>query len=172
MGKSKVGLALIDYLRDREKKVLLLESDTSDPDVYKAHFPHAEDALVGKEVDLGKADGWIELVNEASGFPDHTVVINSADRSNTGMEKYRAMPRESLSELDRKRIIFWDINRLRDSMELLRAFLNTYYGPPEKFELTPPRRPGRLLREKGKRLIFPTSPTAWPRGGTPTCGYQ
>ena len=31
MGKSKVSLALIDYLRDREKKGLLQESDTSDP---------------------------------------------------------------------------------------------------------------------------------------------
>ena len=171
MGKSKVGLALIDYLRDREKKVLLQESDTSDPDVYRPI------SLMRKMPLSARKLIWVTQMaglscNAARGFPDHTVVINSPDRSNTGMEKYRSMPRESLSELDRKRIIFWVINRQRDSMELLRAFLNTYYGPPEKFELTPPRRPGRLLREKGKRLIFPTSPTAWPRGGTPTCGYQ
>jgi len=167
VGKSKVSFALIDYLRDRETKVLLLESDTSNPDVYKAHFPHADDGLVCKEVDLDKAEGWIELVNAASEFPDHAVVINSAARSNTGMGKYGATLRETLSELDRKLTTFWVINRQRDSMELLRAFLNTYpdalvficrntyYGPPEKFELYNTSKTREIVEKKGKTLDFP-----------------
>ena len=52
-----MSFALIDNLCDGEKMVLLLESDTSDPEVYKAHFPHAEDGLVCKDVDLDNTDG-------------------------------------------------------------------------------------------------------------------
>ena len=52
VGKSKLSFALIDYLLDDGKKVLLLESDTSNPDVFKAHQPHENDALVCREADL------------------------------------------------------------------------------------------------------------------------
>ena len=86
VGKSKVSFALIDYLLDDGKKVLLLESDTSNPDVFKAHQPHENDTLVCREADLDSADGWIELVNIAAEFPKHCMVVNSAARSNRGLE--------------------------------------------------------------------------------------
>lgn len=71
VGKSKMCFALIDYLRDEGKKVLLLESDTSNPDVFKAHHSHADADLVCKENGLDTAEGWIELVNVCSEFPEH-----------------------------------------------------------------------------------------------------
>lgn len=43
VGKSKLAFALIDYLLDEEKQVVLLETDTSNPDVFKAHQPHEND---------------------------------------------------------------------------------------------------------------------------------
>ena len=63
VGKSKVSFALIDYLISNGHKVLLLESDTANPDVYKAHLAHANEGLVCKLSNLDEAEGWIELVN-------------------------------------------------------------------------------------------------------------
>ena len=93
VGKSKLSFALIDYLTEQEKKVLLLDTDTSNPDVYKAHHPYENENLSCKIADLDVSDGWIELVNVADEFPEHILVINSAARSNTGIEKYGAMLR-------------------------------------------------------------------------------
>ncbi|GAB1253946.1 hypothetical protein [Desulfovibrio falkowii] len=72
----------------------MLETDTSNPDVYKAHLPHENAALVCKLVNLDEAEGWIELVNFCDENPAYIAVVNSADRSNTGMEKYGACSRK------------------------------------------------------------------------------
>lgn len=167
VGKSKLSFALIDYLTLREKKILLLETDTSNPDVYKAHHPHDNDNLVSKIIDLDVSEGWIKLVNYADEFPEHVAVINSAARSNTGIEKYGAMLRETLGELNRELVTFWMLNRQRDSLELLRGFLNSfpdalihacrnmYFGAPEKFELYNKSKAHEIVGKKGKTLDFP-----------------
>ncbi|WP_302978455.1 protein mobD [Bilophila wadsworthia] len=167
VGKSKVCFALIDYLIGAGKNVLLLESDTANPDVFKAHLSHADDSLVCRQTDLDVPEGWIEMVNKINEFPDHAVVINSAARSNTGIEKYGAMLRETLDELNRNLVTFWVINRQRDSLELVRGFLNAfpdalihicrnlYYGPPEKFELYNKSKSREIVEKKGRTLDFP-----------------
>lgn len=167
VGKSKLAFALIDYLLDEEKQVVLLETDTSNPDVFKAHQPHENDRLICKEADLDSADGWIELVNAADEFPNHYLVINSAARSNIGLAKYGATLRETLAELDRNLLTFWIINRQRDSIELLRGFLNVfpdtlvhvcrnlYFGEPEKFERYNSSKSRELIERKGQTLDFP-----------------
>ena len=167
VGKSKLAFALIDYLTEKENKILLLETDTSNPDVYKAHHPHENDNLVCKIADLDVPEGWIELVNVADEHPEHIVVINSAARSNTGIEKYGAMLRETLGELNRELVTFWVINRQRDSIELLRGFLNAfpdalihvcrnlYFGELEKFELYSKSKAREIIEKKGLTLDFP-----------------
>ena len=167
VGKSKLSFALIDHLIARKKKVLLLETDTSNPDTYKAHHPHENDNLDCKIVDLDVSEGWIKLVNYADEFPEHVAVINSAARSNSGIAKYGAMLRETLGELDRELVTFWMLNRQRDSLELLRGFLNSfpdalihvcrnlYFGEAEKFELYGKSKAKDIIEKKGKTLDFP-----------------
>ena len=167
VGKSKVSFALIDYLVEREKKVLLLETDTSNPDVYKTHKPHENESLVCKMADLDVPEGWIELVNVADEYPEHVLVINSAARSNTGIEKYSAMLRETLDELNRALVTFWVINRQRDSVELLRGFLNSfpnalvhvcrnmYFGTPDNFARYNESKARPHIEKRGKTLDFP-----------------
>ena len=167
VGKSKASFALIDYLIEREKKVLLLETDTSNPDVYKTHKPYENESLVCKMADLDVPEGWIELVNVADEYPEHVLVINSAARSNTGIEKYSAMLRETLDELSRALVTFWVINRQRDSVELLRGFLNSfpnalvhvcrnmYFGTPENFARYNESKARTHIEKKGKTLDFP-----------------
>ena len=125
VGKSYMSFALIDYLTERKKKILLLETDTSNPDVFKAHAKEGSE-LECRQLDLDMADGWIELINLADEFSDHVIVINSAARSNSGIEKYGTTLKETLPELDRKLYTFWMINRNRDSLELLADFLSSF----------------------------------------------
>ena len=120
-----------------------------------------------KRQDLDSADGWIELVNIAAEFPEHFMVINSAARSNKGLEKYGLTLRETLGELNRELLTFWVINRQRDSVELLRGFLNVfpdalvhvcrnlYFGAPEKFERYNTSKSREIIERKGQTLDFP-----------------
>lgn len=145
VGKSKLAFATLDYLTDSGTKPLLIESDTSNPDVLKAHAN--DENIVCREVDLDTPDGWIEIVNACEEFKGRPVVINSAARNEKGVAKYADTLSQSLGELSRNLKIFWIINRQRDSLELLKNFMNycpsqeilvwrnLYFGPEEKFEL-------------------------------------
>ena len=137
-------MLLADFLTQyRKRKIILVESDTSNPDVGKT-FTHSDDVEV-LSLSLDEADGWIELVNycEAS---DKDLVINSAARSGEAIEKFGGTLIGSLDELHRQLVSFWVINRQRDSIELLKKYMdvvpgelhvvrNTFYGEPQKFEL-------------------------------------
>lgn len=167
VGKSQCCFALIDYLLESGKKVLLLETDTANPDTYKAHHAHEHEGLVCGIANLDISDGWIEMVNLADRFPGHCLVINSAARSNAGMAKYGMTLRETLGELNRKLVTFWLINRQRDSIELLWGFLNAfpdalvhvcrnlYFGTPEKFELYNGSKARQHIEKRGRTLDFP-----------------
>jgi len=167
VGKSKLAFALIDYLAERKHTILLLETDNANPDVFKAHQPHASESLVCKTVNLDAAEGWIELVNQCDAFPGHAAVINSAARSNMGMEKYGATLKETLQELQRDMTAFWIINRQRDSVELLHSFTsvfpdalvhvcrNLYFGEADKFELYNESKIRKGVEHKGRTLDFP-----------------
>ena len=144
VGKSILSMILADYLTQyRQRKIILVESDTSNPDVGKT-FTHNDDVEV-ISLSLDNADGWIELVNysEAS---DKDILINSAARSGEAVEKFGGTLIGSLEELQRQLVSFWVINRQRDSIELLKKYMdvvpgelhvvrNTFYGEPQKFEL-------------------------------------
>src|SRR5271170_6977686 len=73
VGKSMLALASLDYLTGRGEKVLLVECDTSNADVWKAHHEEVEAELVN----LDEADGWIRLVNVCDSKKDCSVVINT-----------------------------------------------------------------------------------------------
>lgn len=168
VGKSKVCFALINFLVKMNKKILLIETDTSNADVYKAHITYQDTLnMVCKEVNLDIADGWIELINLTDKYSDAYVVINSAARSSAGIEKYSATLKETLGELDRALITFWLINRQRDSVELLRSFINSfpnaliyvfrnlYFGSNEKFELYNNSKARTIIEKRGDSYNFP-----------------
>jgi hypothetical protein len=143
VGKSMVSMALIDDLQEQGESVLLIESDTSNPDVWKNYGECVETQLL----DLDEADGWIQLVNLCDSKPDSIVVINTAARNNQGVSAYGATLNSTLAELKRDLVTLWVINRQRDSLELLKEYMdaipdsilhvvrNGYFGEEKKFEL-------------------------------------
>ena len=164
VGKSLITMAMVDYLLEQNENILLIDSDTSNPDVWKAYHETVKCELVN----LDEAEGWIELVNYCDNNPDSTVVINTAARNNKGVSKYGTTLNTSISELNRKLITLWIINRQRDSLELLNEYMdalpnadvhvlrNAYFGDEKKFELYNNSKLRALIEKKGgKSLTYP-----------------
>lgn len=164
VGKSLLTMATIDFLMERGESVLLVESDTSNPDVWKTY----KDSVDAKWLNLDEADGWIQLVNDCESKPDHVVVINTAARNNKGVSAHGETLSSTLAELQRKLVTLWVINRQRDSLELLKEFMqaipnaevhvvrNAYFGEESKFELYNGSKLRTTIEERGgKSLTFP-----------------
>lgn len=163
VGKSIVTMALIDYLQQREEPVLLVESDTSNPDVWKAY----KDSVATELVNLDEADGWVRFVNLCE-KAEQTVVVNTAARNSQGVAAYGATLGSSLGELQRRLVTWWVINRQRDSLELLKDYMaamphsevhvvrNAYFGETAKFELYNGSKLKAAVEERGGRSVtFP-----------------
>lgn len=143
VGKTILSIATIDTLLSTGVKPVLVESDTSNPDVWKMYGNELEHRLLN----LDTVDGWMDLVNFAEEIKGRTIVVNTAARNNESLAKFGKMLNDNLGELDRKLVTFWVINRQRDSLELLKDFLdvmpaskthvfrNGYFGDEHKFDL-------------------------------------
>lgn len=164
VGKTMVCVALTDTLLARRENILLIESDTSNPDIYKMYVDEIETRLF----DLDTADGWIDLVNTCDERKDYTVVINTAARNNKGVAAYSQTLKNTLKELERELVTFWVINRQRDSVELLKEYMeelpdtrvhvvrNGHYGKEAKFELYNDSKLRKQVEDAGGlSLMFP-----------------
>ncbi len=164
VGKSLMTAATLDYLLERGTRVRLVESDTSNPDVWKAY----KDLLPVELINLDQGDGWVDLVNTFDQNREGVVVVNTAARNNLAVAHYGQTLDHCLTELESKLVTLWMINRQRDSLELLKEFMDTlptaevhvvrngYFGPEPKFELYN----GSKIRESvesrgGKSVTFP-----------------
>jgi hypothetical protein len=124
VGKSIVTMALLDYLCQIGVDCFLIETDTSNPDVMKCYG----DTIPSKLLNLDKANGWIDLINLCDENKEKTIVMNGAARSNIGVEKYGENLRGVLEDLNRSLVTFWVINLQRDSVELLKQYMEVMQG--------------------------------------------
>src|SRR5208337_221324 len=163
VGKSIVSMSLIHYLSKRDEKLLLIDADTANPDVGKAYAKTVETVYIN----LDEKDGWMDLVNRLAVQPDETVVINTPARSGEGVRLYGTLLTESMQELGRKLVTLWVINSQRDSLQLLKDYLdavsghtthvfrNLYHGPERKFELYNNSKIRATVETQGKTFNFP-----------------
>lgn len=142
VGKTTVTLAVVDTLTERGEEVLLIESDDSNPDAFKAL-----NAVVHCEIcNLDTQEGYIRLGGFIEANPNANIIINTAARATRGIVEHGGILADVTRELGRELTMLWPINRQRDSIELLREFLdgaegyaatyvllNTYFGAAEKF---------------------------------------
>lgn len=143
VGKSMVTMGIVDTLLTSGEQVVLVESDDSNPDTHKAL-----NKLVKSEIcNLDNEDGFIKLGNIVEANPKTYVVINSAARATKGIITHGGIVADVVKEQQRELVMLWPINRQRDSVELLKEFLdgtegsynavyvlkNMYFGSAEKF---------------------------------------
>jgi hypothetical protein len=163
VGKSLVSMATIDFLLQRKEKVILIETDDSNPDVFKCYRDEVETHVI----DLDKDNEWIKLVDICEA-EDATVVVNTAARNNFGVKKHSGILVDSLPELERELITLWVINNQKDSVELLVDYLesiqngkthvikNELFGDDRDFEFYNQCNTRKLIESKGgKSLNFP-----------------
>jgi hypothetical protein len=158
-----VTLALADHLQRRDTHAVLVETDTSNPDVMKA----LRDEMKCAAYDLDDADGWIGFVNFCDTHRGAAVIVNTAARNQTGVARYGGTLARTLDELERQLVVLWVINRQRDSLELLHIFgqtfpdtvthvvRNGYFGTPDKFALYQESQLRKSIETKGRSLDFP-----------------
>jgi hypothetical protein len=164
VGKSLLSMTVVDYLDGTGGGPFLVETDTSVPDVYKTY----KDAVGGELVNLDEREGWIDLVNLVESKPENTIVINTGARNQTGISNFGRTLGKALPQLKRKLIVFWLIDRKRESLELLADFMealpeaemhvvrNMYLGTEKKFELFNGSKMKATIEKLGSRsLNFP-----------------
>src|SRR5262249_24758477 len=151
---------------DQNSRVILVECDTSNPDVFKTYGQHPE--VHPELLDLDGAAGWIQLVNVCDEHRGTPIVINSAARNNVAVRLYGGTLEGSLEDLGRRWVALWMINRQRDSLELLSEFMraapraevhavrNAYFGREGTFELFNTSKVRTEVEERGgKSVTFP-----------------
>ena len=143
VGKSTVSMALVDALLEKGEQVVLVESDDSNPDAYKAL-----NGIVPCEIcNMDDEAGYIKLGNIIEANSKACIVVNTAARATAGLVQHGGIISDVAVELKRSLVMLWPINRQRDSLELLNNFvdnaqgytaiyavLNTYFGDIKKFE--------------------------------------
>jgi hypothetical protein len=164
VGKSITSMAVLDYLTANQKFLKFVEADTTNPDVWKSYGKVIE----SEGVDLDDVEGWIHLVNLCDVHPFKAIVVNTPARNNTGVRNHGAILVNALAELGRPLVTLWVINRQRDSVDLLKEYMelmpggvvhvvrNGYFGEEQKFELyekSPVRE--AVLQQSGKNLFLP-----------------
>lgn len=167
VGKSLFSFVLTEYLLNQNRNLLLVDTDTDNPDVFKAHDSLGLPSLLCLMNSLDDADGWADLLNTVQRYPEHTVVINAAARTKTSTANYGEIMQGALREMQRTLAVFWVINRHRDSIELLHSFQqafpdtvihacrNLYFGEPERFDLYNASKMREAVEQAGQTLDFP-----------------
>jgi hypothetical protein len=147
IGKSLISTVLVQFLIDkygRDKKIHLIETDESNPDVgrmYNGKIPVTPIVLDEREA------GWITLYDILDESEDTLFVINSAARSNHGIEANGGNFSDALEDqsVPYDLVTFWPVNRQLDCVNLLMDYLrvirygpvfvirNNYWGEPKDF---------------------------------------
>lgn len=163
VGKSLVATGLIDTSIELKRNVLLIESDTSVPDVYKAYSGIVKSVAI----DLDKKEGWIMLL-DALNDNEGIAILNTGARNDKGVKLFGSLLMTALPQLKCKLETLWVIGRRRASLELLADYIdamqqdvihvvrNNHYGDGEKFQLyNESATKKRVESAGGKTIDFP-----------------
>ena len=136
VGKSLVTMTIVDWLHQaKEKSVLLIDSDDNNPDVYKAYSAELDPEPSTLNLDL--REGWLALADRCVEHPDAHVVINTGARNLDTMLLYSGPVMTGIAtELKRHVVVLWVIDDQRDSVELLRRYIDeTSTAEPDQTRL-------------------------------------
>lgn len=124
VGKSLVAMTVVDWLtRSRSERVLLIDGDDSNPDVLKAYARELDPEPGTISLDL--REGWLALADRCAQHPKVHIVVNTGARSLDAMLRYSGPVMAGVTtELERDVTLLWVINAERDSVELLRRYID------------------------------------------------
>jgi hypothetical protein len=131
IGKSLAAQALLNHLLGLGKALHLVESDTSNPDVAKAHQTASSEAGVPTALlDLDLEDGWIELLTLRDEHPERVIVVNTGARNNLAVNRFGPLLAAGLDDLGAQLVTVWMIDGNRDCLELLAQHRQVFSTSP------------------------------------------
>ena len=132
-GKSLVSGIAYDYFLSLNNNPILVETDTSNPDVYKAYTAVTDDNKVipkkynnndieALKVNINRDKGWEDLINifDKANQDNHNVLVNTAAENIETIQRNGV----SLNLFDGDIITLWVINNKLDSVILLREYIS------------------------------------------------
>lgn len=124
VGKSFVAQALTNFLVDRKEKVVIIDVDTTNPDVSRMF----EDSLTTTQIELRSNQGWMDVVDFVAKYPGHTVIFNTPGGISGSMKTEIASFAKFLADQDSpiEMELMWVMNIQHDSVNLLQKALNEY----------------------------------------------
>ena len=124
VGKSFTALTLIDVLVRRGKEVVVIEADTSNPDVARMY----RDTLSCYYVDLATENGWMEIMDIVIKHPGCAFVMSAPAGAGTNIQTHLPSlsgflaQHKSPLELE----LWWAMNPQHDSVNLLSKAIKLY----------------------------------------------
>jgi hypothetical protein len=118
VGKSMMTVAT-DHLLEQGTKVVVVECDTSNHDVWR---PYREQVPT-ETVNFDEEDGWIQLVDTCDRHREG-MVINTAARDNVAVQQHGRTLDCRLEELRSRLMRAWMVNPQRDRRQLLRELVD------------------------------------------------
>ena len=156
VGKSLLANALINYSYIKnEKKVVIIDSDTRNSDVFRLHKDYFPDKKYIHRIDLSSKDGWLDLEDsiETIYLENPNIDIDFVISLPAGIGKTfiseLEMFHKAIAKYNQKIVLFWSMDTGIDSINLLKiTFLechdfidhivivkNLYYGENDNFYL-------------------------------------
>jgi hypothetical protein len=169
VGKTLVALALTNYMCEKYAKVDAIETDTVNSEIKRIFVAHPDPKVNVIQIELDTKDGWATffqfLSEKSTSVP---VIINTPARNKQGVVDNIDFITRAFDSLQRKFVVLWVINRQRDSVVLLKDFMdlfphsafhvlrNTFFGAAEKFVTFNDSITRTLVEGKGGKVVnFP-----------------
>ena len=124
VGKTLVCMGVLDWIHcARREPVLLIDGDNTNPDVYKTYERELEPDP--RPLNLKEDEGWLLIADACEQYPDAHIVINTGAGYIDPILQYSPpVMVEIASKLQRPVIMLWVIDDKRDSVELLRRYID------------------------------------------------
>jgi hypothetical protein len=143
VGKSTEACVFLDWMQKRQLPVALVDGDTRNPDVSRMF----SDSMPTIQANLRVHEGWMDMTDFMMQQSDRTIVISLPAGIGAELPKEAGRFLQTISMLERPLSMFWVINRLPDSINLLNEAMhvmesglsgkivvkNLFFGAEDKF---------------------------------------
>lgn len=119
VGKSWTCSVFTDWMVKNQIPVALVDGDTRNPDVSRMFG----DSTPVSNANLREHDGWMDLTDFMMDHGDKVIIISMPAGIGSELRKESARFAQTLQMLKRPMTMFWVINRLPDSVNLLNEAL-------------------------------------------------
>ena len=124
IGKSFMTAAVVDYLSSKNDNIVVVDTDSTIPDVYKTF----KETYKTYACDLDLDEGWSSLFSICEEHNDSHVIVNSAAGADkTFIQNIKHI--ELASEILNRRLVpFFMLNDEKDSLNKLDKYYNATHG--------------------------------------------